>query len=807
MKFSDKTMKSICSLLLIILTGLTYGQTIKILDRETSEPLANVAVFNQIKTKTQVTEIDGTVDISEFDANERIYFRLYGYADENLIKSVVAQRKIIYLYAKSEVLDEIVVAISKWQQQKRDIPQKIATIRSESVTFANPQTSADFLQNSGQVFIQKSQLGGGSPMIRGFSTNRLLLTVDGVRMNTAIFRGGNLQNVISIDPFVIDRAEVIFGAGSVIYGSDAVGGVMNFFTKSPSVARYEDPEWRGSAVSRYATANNEKTIHADLNYSGKKWGLFSSVSFSDFEDLAMGSHGPVEYLRPVFVARKNGADVVVENENMKKQKPTAYSQINFMQKAVYQPNENWKYDLGFYYSTTSDYARYDRLLRTRDGLPRSAEWFYGPQRWLMANFQVNKKGNGKWYDRLRATAAYQHFEESRNNRNFESVFKNSTEEKVDAYSFNLDMEKKANDKLNVFYGLEYIFNAVDSEGSIVNIDTDEKSDAASRYPDGSTWQSIASYVNMEYKPGDKISFLTGLRYNHILLDANFNNRFFNFPFSNTSLNFGAVTGSFGFSWLPSESWQITLNGTTAFRAPNIDDIGKVFDSEPGSVVVPNPDLKPEYAYNAELGIRKNIRDKAFLRFATFFTFLDNALVRRDFQLNGASVIDYQGEPSSVQAVQNASQANAYGFEFGFDTFLSNNLSLNSNLTLTYGEEDLDNGDTAPLRHAPPLFGDLHFIWKNNTLKFDLFANFNGEIEFEDLAPSEQNKPFIYAIDANGNPYAPSWYTVNFRSQYKISENLETNISLENITDQRYRAYSSGIAAPGRNFIVGIRYLY
>lgn len=800
-------MKRSLLLLLLMLSAFGYGQTIKILDRETSEPLPNVALYNQIKTKTLVSGIDGTVDISVFNDNERIFFRLYGYAIERIMKKSAVQKKIIYLSSKSEELDEIVVSISKWQQKKRDIPQKIATIRSESVTFENPQTAADFLQNSGQVFVQKSQLGGGSPMIRGFSTNRLLLTVDGVRMNTAIFRGGNLQNVISIDPFVIDRTEVIFGAGSVIYGSDAVGGVMNFYTKTPTIALHETSEWRGTAASRYSTANDEKTIHADLRYSGRKWGLLSSISFSDFEDLRMGSHGPDEYLRKSFVKRVNEEDIIVQNEDPKVQVPTGYSQINFMQKVVFEPNDTWKYDLGFYYSTTSDYARYDRLLRTQDDLPRSAEWFYGPQRWLMANFQVNKKGNGKWYDRLRATAAYQHFEESRNNRDFQSDIKNFTEEKVDAYSFNLDMEKKVSEKLSFFYGLEYIFNAVDSEGRTFNSDTNEKNDAPSRYPDGSTWQSIASYINIEYKPHSKISFLAGMRYNHILLDANFDNRFFDFPFRSTSLSSGAVTGSLGLSWLPSESWQITLNGTTAFRAPNIDDIGKIFDSEPGSIVVPNPDLEPEYAYNAEFGIQKNINDKVSLSFSTFFTFLDDALVRRDFQLNGETVIDFQGEPSNVQAVQNAAKAKAYGFEFGLDAFITERLSLSSNLTITNGEEDLDNGDTAPLRHAPPLFTDMHLIWKNNTLKFDLFANYNRGIDFEDLAPSEQNKPFIYAIDDNGNPYAPSWYTLNLRSQYRISKHLETNVALENITDQRYRSYSSGIVAPGRNLIMGVRYLF
>ena len=125
------------------------------------------------------------------------------------------------------------MSVSKWEQQRKDIPQKIVSINAQSIAFGNSQTSADLLQQSGQVFVQKSQLGGGSPMIRGFATNRVLLSVDGVRMNNAIFRGGNVQNVLSIDPFSIKNTEIIFGPGSVIYGSDAIGGVMNFYTKAP----------------------------------------------------------------------------------------------------------------------------------------------------------------------------------------------------------------------------------------------------------------------------------------------------------------------------------------------------------------------------------------------------------------------------------------------------------------------------------------------------------------------------------------------------------------------------------------------
>ena len=130
----------------------------------------------------------------------------------------------------SKTMDEVVLSANKWEQRVSEVPNHILKISRSTILQNNPQTTADLLQQAGPVFVQKSQLGGGSPMIRGFATNRVLLVVDGVRMNNAIYRSGNLQNVISIDPLALENAEVILGPGSVIYGSDAIGGVMDFHT-------------------------------------------------------------------------------------------------------------------------------------------------------------------------------------------------------------------------------------------------------------------------------------------------------------------------------------------------------------------------------------------------------------------------------------------------------------------------------------------------------------------------------------------------------------------------------------------------
>ena len=808
MKFLADMQKIVFIVVLLIFTG-ALGQEIVILDEEDHQPIPNVIVYNWDKSRTVLSDFDGKCDLSKFDLGERITFTHIGYQNYRSTKSHAVRKGKLYLALIAEQLDEVVMSISKWEQQKKDIPQKISLMNAKTIEFTASQTSADLLQNSGKVFVQKSQLGGGSPMIRGFATNRLLLSVDGVRMNNAIFRGGNIQNVISIDPFTIKSTEVIFGPGSVIYGSDAIGGVMNFYTNNPQFSKTDSLEVFGKSNYRYSSANNENTVHVDFNLGKREWAFLSSLTYNNFGDLKMGSHGPNSYLRNNYVVTENGQDRLQENDNAKKQVPTGYDQINVMQKVLFRPNSNWNINLSAYYSETSDYSRYDRLIRpSKDGLGlRSAEWSYGPQKWFMGNLQFYKNGKGKFYDGLKITTAYQNFVESRNDRGFGDDIRYGSKENVDAISANVDFENKRIGNLRLYYGGEYVFNKIGSAGNEFNIETMVTSPSASRYPDNSTWQTLAGYISGELRAKPNFTFLSGLRYSHVWIDAIFDQTFYSFPFNDADLSTGALTGSLGFSWFPKADLQLTFNGSTGFRAPNIDDVGKIFDSEPGSVVVPNPDLEPEYAYNLEVGIQKNFNDRLMLKGASFYTYLVDALVRRDFQFNGNSEIMYNGELHNVQAIQNAAKAYVYGFEFGLDAFLTEKLSVNANLTFTEGIEEEQDGTDTPGRHVAPTFGDFHIVWKNQKLKTDLFANFNGEISFGDLAMSEKTKDYIYAVDADGNPYSPSWYTLNFRSQYQLSHALKFTANLENFTDQRYRSYSSGIVAPGINLILGVGYTF
>ncbi len=792
---------------IVILSYAVSAQQIQVLDVNNREPVSGVAVYNEDISKNGITDFDGYVDISEFSDTESITFQHISHLTKIVAKeAIVRAGNVVLLDTDASQLEAVVVSVAKFGQRKRDIPQQIVSVTSEDILFTNPQTAADLLESSGQVYVQKSQLGGGSPLIRGFGTNRLLITVDGVRFNTAIYRGGNVQNVISIDPFTVERTEVILGPGSVVYGSDAIGGVMNFYTKNPKFSFEEGMVLSGNVTGRYATANSERTGHIDLNIGMKEWAFLTSVTYSDFSDLKMGKYGPDEYLRNEYVETINGEDFVVTNPDPRIQVPTGYEQINAMQKIRFMPTTSWDFKLGLFYTTTSDYPRYDRLYRTRDGQLRSAEWYYGPQEWMSGNLQITNKAASGFYDESLLTVSYQQFKESRNDRDFGDITLFETDEKVTAYTGGLDFTKKLN-RATIFYGVEYVYNKVNSVGKQTNVNTGSSVASISRYPDGATWQSMAAYSSLQLKLNKDLSFQGGLRFNHILVDALFEGPLYNFPFTEANINTGALTGSAGFAWQASDILGWKVNFGTAFRAPNVDDVGKVFDSEPGSVVVPNPDLEAEYAYNYEIGANLNFANVVKLELAGYITQLKDALVRRDFKLDGESEILFQGELSNIQAIQNAAKAEVYGFEVGLEVNFCKDLQLTSQYNITDGFEEDNAGNRNPIRHAAPQFGNTHLIWKHGKLKLDAFAEYNGQFDFEDLAPSQQNNAFLYAKDANGNPYSPNWYTLNLGGQYAITEALMLNAVLENITNQRYRPYSSGITAAGINLIVAASFKF
>lgn len=784
----------------LVLCFLANAQIITVRDSATSQPLELATLVSEKPLAFTTTNAEGQADISAFKDAEKIEFRSLGYKSVHKSYAELESVSFIDLSSAGLAIDQVVVSAVKWNLDSREVPNKVSSISQQTVAHQNPQTAADMLGISGEVFIQKSQQGGGSPMIRGFATNRLLYTVDAVRMNTAIFRAGNLQNVISLDPLAIENTEVLFGPGSVIYGSDAIGGVMSFKTLTPHFSFSDKPLVNGKAVARFASVNTELTGHFDVNVGWKKWSLLTALTYTDYGDLRMGRHGPDEYLREFYVERIDDTDVVVTNNDPLVQKPSGYAQINLMQKLRFKPNEKWDFEYALHYSSTTDYPRYDRLIRTRNGLPRAGEWYYGPQEWLMNHLSITHSGNNAMYDQLTIRLAHQRFKESRNDRDFNDDELRHRNEEVNAWSANLDFNKSIGKKHQLFYGLEMVIDDVNSVGTNEYISNDSVAPGPTRYPQ-STWSSYAAYAAWHWRITKNLLLQAGARYNYFSLDAEFDTAFYPFPFTTAELSHGAVTGSLGLAFNPTDKWSVSANFSTGFRSPNVDDVGKVFDSEPGFVVVPNPDLQSEYAYNFEASVSKIFGDAVKLDATGYYTILQDVMALGDYTLNGQDSIMYDGEMSRVRALQNAEKAYVYGVQGGIEVKLPKGFGISSRVNYQKGRQQLEDGSETPLPHVAPLFGNAAFTYTRDKLKLDWYVVYNAEAKPENIPDDGEG---VFLTNEDGEMYCPRWYTLNFKALYQITDNFTVSGGVENITDQRYRPYRSGIVAGGRNFVLALR---
>ncbi|MCK5637496.1 MAG: TonB-dependent receptor, partial [Flavobacteriaceae bacterium] len=695
------------------------------------------------------------------------------------------------------------------------IAEQIAVFSSKEIQNSIPQTSADMLSNIPGVKVQKTQFGGGSPVLRGMEANRILLVVDGVRMNNAIYRKGHLQNAITVSPNILDRTEVIFGPSSVIYGSDALGGVIHYYTRKPKTS--DTPTVNADFISRYGTVNNEFTIQGGVELQMKKFASYTSISHSKFGDLKMGENRNHDFKDwGLQFEYSNNTDKfynsnTVINSDPNKQRNVGFDQTDILQKIFIPFSKKTELTFNLQYSNSSSINRFDKLTEYDDEHLKYAEWHYGPQNRFLFSTQLNLELDKEWLNRGAITMAFQNIEESRISRKFDSFDRSSQFEKVNVYSLNGDFSTNLRNKKNrnFGYGFEFAYNDVSSKskGEVLEVDGNDIigiSDTymvQTRYPDGgSSYLSSAIYADYRQDIRKRSTLNTGIRLTNTVLQAKWvDETYLTLPDNDISLSNTAVTLTVGYVFKPNINWQINGVLSSGFRSPNIDDIGKIREKR-GDVTVPNVNLKPEFAYNFEAGILKYFKNKNYyLGFTSYYTLLDNYIVRAPFILNGSSTIIYDGEELNTVANVNNKTAYIVGGTFTFKGNLSNSFNTKASLTYTKGKAY----DTEePLSSIPPVFGNIELNYVKNRLETGLNIVFNGRKTLEKYNISEgidniEETPFI---SENQEYYGtPSWNTLNFYTRVKATKNIDFLFNIDNIFDQHYKEFASGISAPGRNF--------
>jgi len=722
------------------------------------------------------------------------------------ISSVIAQTESEDSTTNS--LNEVIISANKSEETRKTISQQVQLITSKQISLAQAQTTADLLSNTAGVFVQRSQMGGGSPVLRGFEANRILLVVDGVRLNNLIYRGGHLQNVLSLDNNSLDRVEILFGSSSTIYGSDALGGVLHLYTKAPLFAEEDQKSLlKVNAFSRFGTVNNEMTGHFDVHLGGKRLASFTSFTYSDFGDLRGGENQNPFYdgeypERDYYVDRINGIDSLVKNNDRYLQVQSGYQQYDLVQKFAFKATDKITHGFNIQYSSTSDVPRYDRLTDPAgDGL-RNAEWYYGPAERLLTAYDLNYVSGDGFFNKIHLGLNYQKVQESRHQRRFNENNLQSRVEDVNVLGYNLDLLRIAG-KHSLRFGLDGQLNSLTSTAEERDIVSNAITPLDTRYPDGdNTMNNAAIYISHTWKINDQVTLNDGARIGFTTLHSTFKDTtFFNFPFREVNQEHLVYSGSVGLIHIPNDDLKFSVLLSTGFRAPNVDDLAKVFESTIGTVIVPNESIKPEQTINTEIGLTKIYNGKTTWENTLYYTQFYNAIITDVYNYQGQDSINYNGSLSQVLANQNKGRAYIYGFSSGLRTRLIENFELSFTMSYTYGRIKTDSSD-APLDHIPPFTMRLGLKYAHHNFGSDFFVNYNGSKKLKDYyLNGEDNEQYATADGI------PAWFTLNWRLSYRIQKNISIQAGVDNIFDIQYRAFASGINAPGRNIFGTLKFAF
>ena len=712
----------------------------------------------------------------------------------------------------SSILLESAVVVGRRDEAAGTLPYRVEVIQDAERRRVQSLTTADALASLSGVYVQKSQLGGGSPVLRGFEANRVLLVVDGVRMNNAIYRSGHLQNAITVDPNALERIEVIYGAGALAYGSDAIGGVVHFRTRQPDYR----PEGgtAGYVQGNFGSAARSVNLAGGVDYGGSRWAATTQYALTRFGDLRAGGYRPDKY--GDFGRRKEyvEGDAVVDNPNPQRQVGSGYTQYNLLQKVRYRLREGLELGANLQFSTTDDVPRYDALIERRGGQLRWARWDYGPQTRVLASLRLDDRRPTGLYDVATYLVSYQFVEEDRLQRRLGSPVLEESLVDVGSWNAQLDYAKSLGERTELRYGFDGRADRVDAVASPPSEST--------RYPSrGSGLAGGGAYVDLSRELGAYWQLRGGLRYSYQRLTAAFGaDDPVEWPADyvagivNPS---SAVTGALGLRYRH-DAHGLRFLLAQGFRAPNVDDFAK-FREQSGRIQVPNPELQPERSTTLELGYS---RTTGALRaeLTAYGTLLTDAIIRRAGTLpDGRGSFVSRGDTLFVDTNVNAERAWVYGLDLVTAWTISPIWEVRAEAHWLRGRRRQATPDgrelTLPQDHIPPAYGRAGVRYVAGRWSGELRLEGQLRKDLEDYAVNDITGTAAtgYVLDRVGSadnleltPFGegtPGWWTINVYGEYEVNERLAVQLKGENVLDRFYWRFASGIGAAGVGLGVGV----
>ncbi len=707
------------------------------------------------------------------------------------------------LIIESNEGNPLIFSASKNYTSYSKIPIQVLKIDKKEIQFLQPSTTADLLQKNGNIFVQKSQMGGGSPVIRGLEANRITLVVDGVRLNNLIYRGGHLQNIITLDPNSIENIEVLYGPSSSLYGSDALGGVIHIQTHQPKFSK--ESTVHVNTQTRVASVAQEFSQHFNVALQNNNWSSWTSFTFNQWGDLKSGKNKNWFYSKPVgernqYLIWHIDHDSIVSNSDPYLQRFSGYKQQDFIQKLAYRRGDQI-HQINFQYSNSSNVPRYDRLTDISNGQLKFGEWYYGPQKRNLTSYRFTDQNIFSGID-LNAQFNFQSIEESRYTRKRNNPWLESRIEQVNIASTTINLHRAKNrNEWNI--GLDGQLNTLQSTAQAKNKITQETKPISTRYPDGenemSQW-SLYGYHIHSFKPNLQMHLSGRVGYsslNSTIIGG------YNVNGVRNNIQQKQPTYSGGIGWVYNVgAYGISSNVNTAYRVPNIDDLSKIFETSTDNVIVPNKDLKPEQATTLDFSIRHIANNPKWLwAFSVYNTWLSDFIALSSAQINGTDSILFDGKMSPIVSAQNQDKGYIRGAQFNMTYNM--NLHWRADLSANYTKgRFVSNNLESPMDHIPPMMANSGITFIQEKWSAQLNAQFQGWKRLNE-----------YRLDAEDNEvYAtpdgtPAFLIFNLRTQYQIADHSLLIAGIDNLLDTQYRLFASGINGSGRNVYLSYKFSF
>ena len=656
---------------------------------------------------------------------------------------------------QARMLDRIQVTATRRPETAFDVPIATTVIGSEQISASAPQTAMDLLHGEPGTFVQSTTPGQSVVIVRGLKGSEVLHLVDGFRLNTAFFRNAPNQYVALVDSQSLDRVEVVRGPSGTLYGSDAMGGVVQLFTAEP---RFSGNQWQSRAHLRtiFASADASTLAHVGAAAGNEDFSISGGMTYQDVNNLRVGGGDELPFTE--FTGRAANAKLIwsfAENHELMLQAQT-----------LYQPKT----------------PRHDELFpafgQTR---PNSAVFFFEPQERQFAQARWTFEADLPAFDTLVTQLGWQHIQDDRRSRDFGSANEDREQNSSSLFGISTQFSKTVGAH-GLTYGLELYDDQIDALRNRRNINTGVLSARPARFPDGSTMRTFAAFLADDWQVHERLDVYGGLRWNKAEVSLP--------PVIGgigVDIAPSDVSGHLGVRYSLSDSVNLVANYGRGFRAPNVFDLGTFGNRPSNRFNIPTSDLQSETVDSIDLGLKMSAE-------------------KLEAELIGY-VAKYQDKITSVLTggvtdsgrlitqSRNVTELDLYGIEGGLRWYPSDTIETYVTATLTRGTEEFA-GASYDADRIPPLFGKIGAIWRVGerwTLEgYGFYATRQDR-----LSPRDRTDPRINPAGTAG------WATINARFAYQLSDSWHVALRAENIGDLRYREHSSGLDEPGRNFIVSV----